>query len=99
MPVGFEFGVGDLIATIKLFKDVAEALKDHGGAVDDFQKTLRHLESLKAIVTCLEEIENTMGRSANLRAVQHLAEHIKRVVDEFLAKIQKYKFSLRYPIA
>jgi hypothetical protein len=94
MPVGFGFGVGDLIATINLFNDVAVALKDHGGALDDYQKTLAHLESMRAILMYLANASNQSRTSASLTSIHNSAMHIKDEVENFLANINKYKARL-----
>lgn len=94
MPIGFGFGVGDFIATLNLFKDVAVALKDQGGALDDYRRTLAHLESISAILTCLAEVDDPKWRSASLNAIRRSAQRIKDEVNSFLAKINKYKATL-----
>ena len=91
MPIGFGFGVGDFVTTINLFKEIAVALKDHGGALDDYQKTLNHLESLCAILECLADISDPTKNSASLNAISRSAQRIKDEVDNFLTGITKYK--------
>ena len=97
MPVGFGFGVGDLIATVGLFRDVAVALKDHGGARDDHAKTISTLETASSILSCLETLYSATGNDATLNAIRGLAHVIRRDVDEFLASIEKYKVQLCQP--
>jgi hypothetical protein len=97
MPVGFGFGVGDLIATIGLFRGVAVALKDHGGARDDHAKTVSTLERASSILSCLETLYSATGNDATLNAIRGLAHVIRRDVDEFLASIEKYNVKLRQP--
>lgn len=94
MPVGFGFGVGDFITTIKLFKDVASALKDQGGALDDYQKTLRNLETTSAILSCLANLNESSSDAASVNAIRSLAHLIQKDVDSFLTGIDKYKLTL-----
>lgn len=94
MPVGFGFGVGDFIATINLFKNVASALKDHGGARDDYNKTLSRLETTSAVLSCLEALDSPTGDAATLNAIRGLAHVIRKDVDDFQASIEKYRVKL-----
>ena len=97
MPVGFGFGVGDFIATIGLFRGIAVALKDHGGARDDHAKTLSTLETASSILSCLENHYSATGDIATSNAIRGLAHMIRRDVDDFLASIEKYKVRLCKP--
>jgi hypothetical protein len=94
MPVGFGFGVGDFIATVNLFKNVAVALKDHGGALDDYHKTLSNLETTSIVLSCLANIDGSTKDVAELNAIRGLAGLIQRDVNTFLASIEKYKTKL-----
>jgi hypothetical protein len=93
MPVGFGFGVGDFIATVNLFKNVAVALKDHGGALDDYHKTLSNLETTSIVLSCLANIDGSTKDVAELNAIRGLAGLIQRTSIRFSQALKSTKRS------
>lgn len=89
MSAGFGFSVGDFIAVVNLMRDVGTALKENGGARDDYQKTISPLEITRAILSWISSIEDR-DDSASIHAIHSLANLIKDDVESFLAKINKY---------
>lgn len=62
MPVPFGFSFGDFVSAVSLFKDIVVALKDHGGASDNFQQTTKELDT---IVTILDELQHLPASNQN----------------------------------
>ena len=94
MSVGFGFSIGDFIAAVDLFRKVTVALKDSGGARDDYLKTLSNLETLQSILGCRTNIKVDTHNSASGQAIQRLAHLIKKDVEDFVNKIDKFKATL-----
>ena len=61
MSVGFGFSAGDFIAAIGLVANVTTALKDAGGASDEYRSLVRELESLKLVVKTLHDRQGAEG--------------------------------------
>jgi hypothetical protein len=94
MSAGFGFSVGDFIAAINLLRQVGNALKDNGGARDDYLKTITKLEVTKAILSCIKNFENSDKDLATVHAIHSLASLIQNDVERFLSKIEKYQSPL-----
>ena len=90
MSAGFGFSVGDFIAVINLLRKVGIALKENGGARDDYQKTIAKLEITKSILSWIASIKDREGESASVHAIHSLANLIRDDVESFLARIEKY---------
>jgi hypothetical protein len=59
MSAGFGFSVRDFIAAIHLLQLVGSALKDNGGARDDYWEIITKLEVTKAILSCIANFEDS----------------------------------------
>lgn len=60
MPApAFGFAAGDFIAATKLIVDVSKALKDAGGASDEYRSLLAELELLQNILTELQSTSSS----------------------------------------
>lgn len=93
---GFGFSFGDFVQAISLLHDTRKALRDTGGARDEYQHVsvdLQHLEVL------LEHVNggtwNHGGDAGHLNAVKGMALTCKIPLQGFLAKIEKYKVMQR----
>jgi hypothetical protein len=90
MSAGFGFSVGDFITAISLLRKVGIALKENGGARDDYQKTIGKLETTRAILSWITTFEDCDGDSPSIHAIHSLAKLIQDDVESFLARINKY---------
>ena len=88
---GFGFSFGDFVQAITIVNDVRKALRDTGGAKDEFKNVsidLQHLEIL------LEQLHRGSwdhgGDAGHLNAVKGMALTCKVPLQEFLAKLEKY---------
>jgi hypothetical protein len=81
---------GDFIAAVKLVKDVSFALKDTGGAADDYQDVVRELESLVAVFQEVQSLPAASNNSVLLNAIRRQAQLSQQTITLFLERIQKY---------
>ncbi|KAL9622755.1 MAG: hypothetical protein Q9160_002873 [Pyrenula sp. 1 TL-2023] len=85
----------DFVAAIKLFKDIGVALKDHGGASEDYQNVLQELESINAVLLETQSIKPTANNLKYVNAIRGQAQLSQKTVKDFLDKIAKYDEDLR----
>jgi hypothetical protein len=64
MTAPFGFSVGDFIRAIELIATAGKALKDSGGASDDYQSVIAELSSLRAI---FEELISSISSPSSSR--------------------------------
>ena len=89
---GFGFSFGDFVAAIKLLNDIRKALRDIGGAEDEFKHVLIDLQHLEIILEQLNHGTWDQGADAgHLNAVKGMALTCKIPLQDFLAKMEKYK--------
>jgi hypothetical protein len=92
---GFGFSFGDFVAAIKLVNDIRRALRNTGGAKDEFKHVYVDLQHLEILLDHLNRgIWDQGGDAGHLNAVKGMAFACKIPLQEFLAKMEKYK-SLR----
>ena len=91
MSAGFGFSIGDFIAVVNLLRQVGIALKDSGGARDDFWNTITKLETTRAILSCIANFEGSKEDLATVHAIHSLASQIQGDVERFISKIQRYQ--------
>jgi hypothetical protein len=89
---GFGFSFGDFVQAISLLNDVRKALRDTGGAKDEFQHVLVDLQHLEIL---LEQLNcgawDHGGDAGHLNAVKGMALTCKVPLQDFLARVEKYK--------
>lgn len=56
MSAGFGWSVGDVILLAKTTRTIHQALKDEGGAADDFQEAMESLASLQLILEHIQQV-------------------------------------------
>jgi hypothetical protein len=89
---GFGFSFGDFVSTIKIVKDICRALRDTGGAKDEFQHVLIDLQHLGILLEQLNHgVWDHGGDAGHLNAIKGMALTCKTPLQEFLDKMEKYK--------
>ncbi|KAF4634522.1 hypothetical protein G7Y89_g3576 [Cudoniella acicularis] len=89
---GFGFSFGDFVQAISLLNDVRKALRDAGGAKDEFKHVSVDLQHLEILLEQLNRGKWDQGGDAgHLNAVKGMALTCRVPLQEFLAKIEKYK--------
>jgi hypothetical protein len=88
---GFGFSFGDFVQAIGLLNDVRKALKDSGGAVDEFQQVLTDLQQLEIVLGQLDRGgEDSHADVGHTNAVKGMALTCQVPLRAFLEKVQKY---------
>jgi hypothetical protein len=82
------------VSVLNLFKEIGVALKDHGGASEDYQKTLQHLTVVHIVLLQLEKFKSSTGGLTQVNAIRGQAQLIRRDVENFLKTIKKFKSTL-----
>ena len=94
--VPFGFSAGDFVALGSLIIKVTQALKDHGGAAEEYQHVVFELQKFKSILDQVEQLG--LGVEAgNLNSQKILCELVGRsrtTLQGFLASIDKFQASL-----
>jgi hypothetical protein len=85
---------GDFMSFLNLFKEIGVALKDHGGASEDYQKTLQHLTAVHTVLLELEKFKSSTGGLTQINAIRGQAQLIQHEVEKFLKKIRKFESTL-----
>lgn len=82
---GFGFSVGDIIAAGKLIKDLSKALRDVGGAADDYRQVVTELELLEDVF--LQMQTSHAGATSSHIAHDPFALYTKQQVDRTLQNV------------
>lgn len=89
---GFGFSFGDFVQAISILNAICKALKDTGGANDEFKHVRLDLEHLEILLEQLNRGDWNHGADAgHLNAVRSLALTCKVPLHKFLVKIEKFK--------
>jgi hypothetical protein len=93
----FGFSLGDFIAAFSLIHDVSTALKDSGGAAEEYQSLLEELQHLELILQQLQVIRASSTQSQNhYNAICGMARTIEHPLHNFMKKMEKYNRGLGY---
>lgn len=87
--MSFGFGVGDVFAVSSLISQIANSLKDAGGAKSDYQELARELENLDR---ALRHIDKLRGPTAD--SIKCAALMCQYPLLEFLNNVRNYEKSL-----
>jgi hypothetical protein len=94
--VPFGFSAGDFVALGGLIIKVTKALKDHGGAAEEYQDVVFELQKFKSILDQVEQLG--LGVEAgNLDSRKILCELVGRsrtILQGFLTSIDRFQASL-----
>ena len=89
---GFGFSAGDIVQAIVLCNKIRSALKDSGGAKDEFKNFMIDLQHLEVSLDQLNCGSWTVGGDAGqLNAIKGMALTCKVPLQELLAKIEKFR--------
>lgn len=92
--IPFGWSVGDIAFAIGFIAKIIKALKDHGGAVEDYQAKARFLEGVEATLRDLEFFARHFAGSAYIDAISDNAAAVHRAVDVFISRLQSYEASI-----
>jgi hypothetical protein len=95
---GFGFSAGDFISAVKLIIDISNALKETGGAAENYLEVLTELNLLKDI---LSELQKEQDKPAAEQSKNPFVKHAKTqakltltMLANFLALISKFDAGL-----
>jgi hypothetical protein len=89
---GFGFSFGDFVQAISILNDVRKALRDTGGAKHEIKSVSVYLEQLGILFEQLDRGSWDHGGDAgHINAVKGMALICKAPLQEFLAKLEKFK--------
>src|SRR5437868_2898214 len=95
----FGFSAGDFISAVKLIVDVSKALKDAGGASDEYRNVVTELELLQNVLTQLQprtalcSSQSSTSNPFNAYAKQQ-ADLTLATLSDFLSLISKFDAKL-----
>ncbi|RKL38920.1 hypothetical protein BFJ72_g7050 [Fusarium proliferatum] len=94
----FGFSAGDFVSAVNLIVDITKALKNTGGAAEDYLQVLADLNLLKDVLSHLQQQQTGATRQ---RSSNPFAEHARKQADltlstlaNFLDLISKFDASL-----
>lgn len=95
---GFGFSAGDFISAVKLISDVSKALKDTGGASENYLQILAELDLLNGVLTQLQLQESDASSQHNSNPftsyARQQADLTLSTLAEFLNHISKFDAKL-----
>ena len=94
MLASFGFRAGDFIAVATLIKNIKAALKDSGGARDEYQELERELALLELALGAIKTLTGPPHRQGEITAIKLVALSCRRTLDDFYSSITKYDKSL-----
>ncbi|OCK82307.1 hypothetical protein K432DRAFT_226058 [Lepidopterella palustris CBS 459.81] len=90
MPVPFGFSAGDFVNAIQLLTKVAKALKDSGGACDEYQSLTKELHLLLVVLEELSRLPPAGPASQNhYNAVRVMVAEVQTPLNDFVSRIEK----------
>ena len=95
MAVPFGFSAGDFIAALNLVKNVVDALRDSGGAGEEYTELVNELFTLETALLEVKRVDLDDDQHAQRVALQQAASQCHGTIDEFWKKLQKFQPHLR----
>jgi GTPase involved in cell partitioning and DNA repair len=92
--VPFGFSVGDFFGAAGVIAQVVKALRQHGGAEDDYKTICFEVEAFGKLVAKVQALELNDGNKPHMEAIQEYAAYCKAKLEHFLYQISKYEASL-----
>lgn len=92
--MSFGWSAGDIITALNLIADVVSALRDAGGAAEEYQRTTTELEHLKQALSEVCKLEASEGLETTVYAIQRTALTCQKPLVDFLESIKGYNASL-----
>lgn len=89
LMAAFGWSVGDLVSAISVVAKVSKALKDVGGAGDDYRETVLFLESLNVTLNTLSGLYEAKVDPNILLGVQSQLKLVQKPVDIFTEKVKR----------
>lgn len=85
----FGFSAGDFLATVRLIKDIINALQS--SSTSEFRELVLELHGHARALHVIEHLEPSAGQECTINAVKVVALMCKHPLDEFMVKLKKYE--------
>ncbi|SLM38647.1 hypothetical protein LPUS_08929 [Lasallia pustulata] len=93
--MAISWSVGDIIACSQLAYKLIRALKDTGGAKEDYQDLINDLSSIHRTLLEVEHMHHaTQLTTATINAILFEAHSLSKIMDDFLTTIEAYHSAL-----
>lgn len=93
----FGFSAGDFFSAISLVIKISAALKDAGGAADEYKSLLSELKHLQALLEHLQQLPAVAWNAVSSQdAVRAMALSVQFSLKAFMAKLQSYDKQLGF---
>jgi hypothetical protein len=87
----FGWSVGDLVLAIRFVVKTGQALKDTGGASDDYQESIDFLHGVEATLKNLEAVARLSPTGAAVHSIAPQAKRIQHCIESFISSIAGYE--------
>lgn len=90
----FGFSVGDFIAAIHVLNTIRQSLKDVGGSAEEYQQTIRRLDSLVQVLKELQSLREHPESLDSNHVIWQTAQSCQVQLQEFCNSQRKYSKTL-----
>lgn len=94
MSVPFGFSAGDLVMAVNVIAQVAQALRETGGASSEYQETFHFMEGLVLTLQHLQHLNAKCTDPSLISAIRTLTKSAEKPIREFINDIQKFDSAL-----
>ena len=91
---GFGWSTGDIVLAAKFVVKVGTALRESGGASEDYQQSAQFLFSLEQTLTSLVFLESVLPQDASADMIISQARMVAEILNSFVTSINKFEASL-----
>lgn len=92
--MAFGWSAGDVVAAVKVVAKVVAALREADGASQQFQQTIRDLETLQLILQHLQTLKPTDSDFTRINAICAQSQTSQSALHNLLDDFQKFERSL-----
>lgn len=90
----FGWSAGDIVAAIRVVTKVSSALQDAGGASEEYQHTIKDLESLEIVLQYLQHLKPEDANFAHVKAICARSQASQRALRDLLDGFHKFEKSM-----
>ena len=91
---GFGWSVGDLVLSGRLLVKIGKALKESGGAREDYQQSARYLLGLGSTLRTLAAFEGFSASHGSAETIKEPSRVLAQHLDGFISSIKTFQDSL-----
>jgi hypothetical protein len=87
----FGWSAGDIVAAIRVIAKVSFALKDAGGASEQYQHTIQDLKTLEIVLQQLQHLKPEDANFAQIKAICACSQASQRALRDLLDGFHKFE--------